>query len=202
MTSLRGKTILADGFHMLHRGTVDALSDALISVGPDGRIGSVLGPRDPGYERTKRAASDSGALVRLPDGTYLLPGLIDSHVHAPQYPQLGQALDVPLEEWLYKYTFPLEARYADMEFARGVYSLLVDDLISIGTTTALYYATIHQDATRLLADICLEKGQRALVGKVAMDHAEQCPDYYRGRLRRCCHPRDSGPLRLHQVQSR
>jgi guanine deaminase len=84
-----------------------------------------------------------------------------------------------LEEWLYKYTFPLEARYADIGFARKVYSLLVDDLISIGTTTALYYATIHQDATRILADICLEKGQRALVGKVAMDHREQCPDYYR-----------------------
>ena len=55
----------------------------------------------------------------------------------------------------------------------------MDDLVSVGTTTALYYATIHQDATRLLADICLEKGQRALVGKVAMDHKEQCPDYYR-----------------------
>jgi guanine deaminase len=176
---LTGKTLLAKGFHMPCRGSVEVLADALITVGKDGRIESVLEPTQPGYEGKRRTASESGTLARLPEGTYLLPGLIDSHVHAPQYPQLGQALDVPLEEWLYKYTFPLEARYADIGFARRTYALLVEDLISIGTTTALYYATIHQDATRLLADICLEKGQRALVGKVAMDHAEQCPEYYR-----------------------
>jgi guanine deaminase len=176
---VRGKTILANGFHMPRRESVDVLAETLITVAQDGRIESHLRPKDPGYEAKRRAASESGTLVRLPEGTYLLPGLIDTHVHAPQYPQLGQALDVPLEVWLNKYTFPLEARYADLAFARRSYSLLVDDLISIGTTTALYYATIHQDATRLLADICLQKGQRALVGKVAMDHREQCPDYYR-----------------------
>jgi guanine deaminase len=179
MNHLRGKTILATGFHMPRRETVDVFTEALVSVDAEGRIESLLRPGDPGYEAKRRSAQDGGSLVRLPEGTYLLPGLIDTHVHAPQYPQLGQALDVPLEEWLYKYTFPLEARYKDIAFARATYSLLVDDLIAIGTTTALYYATIHQDATRILADICLEKGQRALVGKVAMDHREQCPDYYR-----------------------
>lgn len=179
MNHLRGKTILANGFHMPRREAVDVFTDALITVDQDGKIESLLQPGAPGYDATRQAAQKGGNLLRLPEGSYLLPGLIDSHVHAPQYPQLGQALDVPLEEWLYKYTFPLEARYADIVFARKVYSLLIDDLISIGTTTALYYATIHQDATRILADICLEKGQRALVGKVAMDHREQCPDYYR-----------------------
>ncbi len=176
---LNGKTLLASGFHMPTREKVDVLENVLIAVGKDGRIVSIARPGDPGYAEALRAASASGSLLRLPEGTYLLPGLVDTHVHAPQYPQLGQALDVPLEEWLFKYTFPLEARYADIGFARKTYSVLVDDLLAIGTTTALYYATIHQDATRLLADICLEKGQRALVGKVAMDHAEQCPDYYR-----------------------
>jgi guanine deaminase len=176
---VKGKTILASGFHMPTRHAVDALAEALISVGEDGKIESLLKPDDAGYKEKLRAVSDAGALVRLPAGTYLLPGLVDTHVHAPQYPQLGQALDVPLEVWLLKYTFPLEARYADLAFARRSYSLLVNDLLSSGTTTALYYATIHQDATRLLADLCLEKGQRALIGKVAMDHREQCPDYYR-----------------------
>ncbi len=99
-------------------------------------------------------------------------------MHAPQYPQLGSALDVPLEIWLQKYTFPLEARYEDMAFARHSYGLLVEDLLANGTTTALYFATIHQEATRALVDICLDKGQRALIGKVAMDNADECPDYY------------------------
>jgi guanine deaminase len=176
---LRGKSMLASGFHMPVRGAVDAFEDALISVGLDGRIESLLRPGDPSYGERRHAAADAGNLVALSRGSYLLPGLIDTHVHAPQYPQLGAALDVPLEVWLQKYTFPLEARYADLCFARSCYTRLVDDLLSEGTTTAMYYATIHQDATRLLADICLEKGQRALIGKVAMDHREQCPDYYR-----------------------
>ena len=179
MTNLRGKTLLASGFHMPERGTVDELTDALIKIGEDGAIISVLRSGGADYEAEKQALSAEGNLVTLPAGAFLLPGFVDLHVHAPQYPQLGQALDVPLEVWLHQYTFPLEARYADIAFARRSYGLLVDDLLAGGTTTALYFATIHQDANRLLADICLERGQRALIGKVAMDNPDQCPDYYR-----------------------
>jgi guanine deaminase len=100
-------------------------------------------------------------------------------VHAPQYPQLGAALDQRLETWLTHYTFPLEACYQDLAFAKRAYSLLVEDLLAGGTTTALYFATIHQEATRALADICIEKGQRALIGKVAMDNPGECPEDYR-----------------------
>jgi guanine deaminase len=174
-----GKTLLARGFHAPVCGVVDVLEDALISIDADGVVVSVLRPEDEGYQAAKDTAVAAGALTMLPRGSYLLPGFVDCHVHAPQYPQLGNALDVPLEVWLQKYTFPLEARYADTAFARRAYSLLVQDMLANGITTALYFATIHQEATRLLVDICLEKGQRALVGKVAMDNAESCPDYYR-----------------------
>jgi guanine deaminase len=179
MTDLKGKALFASGFHAPERGKVEELRDALISIDPGGVIASVLRPEDKAYQASLNAARQTNTLVVLPKSHYLLPGLVDLHVHAPQYPQLGQALDVPLEVWLHKYTFPLEARYADIAFARRNYRLLVDDLIANGTTTALYFATIHQDATRILADICLERGQRALIGKVAMDDPDQCPDYYR-----------------------
>jgi guanine deaminase len=92
---------------------------------------------------------------------------------------MGKALDVPLEVWLQKYTFPLEAKYADLEFARNAFESLVDTLLANGTTTTLYFATIHLPATKLLADICLRRGQRALIGRVAMDNPAECPDYYR-----------------------
>ena len=92
---------------------------------------------------------------------------------------MGKALDVPLEEWLQKYTFPLEAKYHDENFARMVYSDLVSSLLKSGTTTAVYYGTIHKEANRILADICLNKGQRAIIGKVVMDNPEECPEYYR-----------------------
>ncbi|MDR3476292.1 MAG: guanine deaminase [Devosia sp.] len=178
MQSLAGRTIRASACHAPVRGQLDYLDDALIVIGTDGRIGHVLRQADPEYEAALGIAEQQETLVSLPPATVLLPGFVDLHIHAPQYAQLGQALDVPLEIWLGKYTFPLEARYADLDFARPRYEALVGDLLANGTTTAVYFATIHQDATRLLADICLDKGQRALVGKVAMDDPQGCPDYY------------------------
>lgn len=179
MSDFRSCVLLANGFHAPVAGEIDVLEEALIAIDADGVIETVIRSGDEGYETAKAAAITAGKLEQLAPGHWLLPGFVDCHVHAPQYPQLGTALDVPLEVWLHKYTFPLEARYADLAFARRAYRLLVDDLLANGTTTALYFATIHQDATRLLVDTCLEKGQRALIGKVAMDNPEGCPDYYR-----------------------
>jgi guanine deaminase len=176
---LRGRTLLASGFHAPARRAIETLDDALIAIGDDGTIASVTRPGDPGYDDAKRDASRAGRLAALPAGTVLLPGFVDLHIHAPQYAQLGRGLDVPLEVWLHRYTFPLEAKYADTAFAARVYRRLVDDLLANGTTTALYFATAHVEASNLLADICLERGQRALVGKVAMDDPAGCPAYYR-----------------------
>lgn len=179
MTDLRGRTVAATFFHAPEPGAIDVRRDALIALDDRGDIESVTRADDAGYADRRQAAEAAGSLVVLPAGAYVLPGFVDLHVHAPQYPQLGKALNVPLEDWLQVYTFPLEARYADPDFAREHYDFLVGDLLANGTTTALYFATIHPEATRILVDICLDKGQRALVGKVAMDNPAQCPDYYR-----------------------
>ncbi|WP_235911728.1 guanine deaminase [Mesorhizobium xinjiangense] len=181
MESVRNRTVLASGFHAPALGEAERLDDILIRVGRDGVIADVVRPGDGPYAAALEGAREDGTLVDLPNGTFILPGFVDLHIHAPQYPQLGNALDVPLEVWLQKYTFPIEARYADTAFARRAYALLVDDLIGCGTTTAVYYGTIHDEANRLLADICIEKGQRALIGKVAMDEPSNCPDYYRDK---------------------
>lgn len=173
----RCRGILGSFFHAPTSGALEVLADTLILVDASGTITDVLGPDAPGRAA---ALSDLGdELTVLPPGHFGLPGLVDLHVHAPQYPQLGMALDVPLEVWLQKYTFPLEAAYADLDFARPRYQTLVDDLLAGGTTTALYFATQHREATQLLADICIERGQRALVGKVVMDDPAACPDFYR-----------------------
>lgn len=63
--------------------------------------------------------------------------------------------------------------------AKAVYNRVVSRTLAHGTTTASYYATIHVEATNLLADIAFEKGQRAYIGRVCMDRPETCPDYYR-----------------------
>jgi guanine deaminase len=166
---------LGTAFHAPAHDRLEVLAGRLIVVDDGGTITAVHPAGSPEIARFRAA----GELTELKPGQYLLPGLVDLHVHAPQWPQLGKALDVPLEVWLRKYTFPLEARYADLNFAEPHYESLVESLLANGTTTALYFATIHLPATELLADICLRRGQRALIGRVAMDDPEQCPDYYR-----------------------
>ena len=167
-----GFCIRASAFHTPERGRLEFLPDALIRVSARGTILSVEAGADDDL-------APNQPVITLPPGQYLLPGMVDLHVHAPQWPQLGRALDVPLEEWLQRHTFPLEARYADLAFAEAVYGEMIDSLLAHGTTCAAYFGTIHLEATALLAHICLEKGQRALVGKVAMDAPGECPEWYR-----------------------
>lgn len=160
-------------------GEIEVIESALIEVNEDGVIANVTAPENENYADIKQKSIETGRLVELAEGQYLLPGMVDLHVHAPQWPQAGNALHMPLYDWLQEKTFPLEAKYADLAFAEKSYTSLVETLIGNGTTTTLYFGTVHLEATKLLADICLRKGQRALVGKVAMDNPDECPDYYR-----------------------
>lgn len=181
MQNALGKTVIASFMHAPKLGEVDICRDALIIVDGKGVISAVIRPDDANYEKAKSQANENGSLEQLPSDQYLLPGFVDLHIHAPQWPQLGKALDVPLEVWLMEHTFPLEARYQDRKFAEAMYADLVNALLANGTTTALYFATIHEEATQVLANTCLDLGQRALIGKVVMDNPDQCPDYYRDK---------------------
>lgn len=143
--------------------------DVVITLDDTGRI-----------ETIREASEHEGDVdVRLEDHQRLLPGLVDLHIHAPQWPQLGTGLDLPLETWLFEYTFPLEARFVDPDFARSVWDHMVPSLLRHGTTTAVYYGSIHEPATSALAETCARLGQRAFVGRVAMDHPEGTPEWYR-----------------------
>lgn len=149
-------------------GRLEVLPDCSIRIASDGRIVSIQPDTPP-----------AGADVVLGSETVLLPGLIDTHLHAPQWPQLGTGLDLPLEQWLFEHTFPLEARYADTAFAASVWERMVPTLLAHGTTTVAYHGSIHVDATTLLAEACVRHGQRALIGRVAMDHPDGTPEWYR-----------------------
>ena len=163
----------ANFFHSPAKGQIERVDDAFLLI-EDGAIVSVVTSQDHRWQELQNEPATD-----LRDQGFLLPGFVDLHIHAPQFPQLGQALDVPLEVWLQTHTFPLEARYKDLDYADGVYRPLVRTLLANGTTTAMYFATIHNPASLRLAEICLEMGQRALVGRVAMDLADECPDFYR-----------------------
>lgn len=107
----------------------------------------------------------------------IIPGLVDLHVHAPQYAFRGTGMDLELLDWLNTYTFPEEAKYKDMEYAKRAYSLFVNDLKNGATTRAVVFATIHTEATLMLMDMLNESGLGAMVGKVNMDR--NSPDILR-----------------------
>ena len=148
--------------------------DAVIEVDDSGRHhrgrgrGLARGPSPRGGGRRAR-----GHAARLP---VLLPGLVDLHVHAPQWPQLGTGLDLPLERWLFEYTFPLEAR-SPTRLRGSVWERMVPTLLRHGTTTAVYYATVHEEATLALAETCRATANGRYVGRVEMDDPDGTPPY-------------------------
>ena len=160
-------------------GVVRVREGALVETDAAGRIIAVRTADQPGHEKAVAEAKARPGFLRLGAQQHLLPGFVDLHVHAPQWPQAGKALDEPLERWLLAHTFPLEARFADLGFARQVCEHLVTTLLANGTTTAVYYASTHLPASLALAEICLRHGQRAFVGRVAMDHPETTAPFYR-----------------------
>lgn len=102
-------------------------------------------------------------------GDYLLvPGFIDTHLHAPQLEMIG-SYGGHLLEWLNKYTFPTESQFADVDHARRVSKLLYGQLLRNGTTTALLFSTIHAEATAAFFEAAEEIGYRAIIGKTMMD---------------------------------
>ena len=84
----------------------------------------------------------------------------------------GLGLDMPLLDWLQKYTFPLEKSLGDPNLANRVYESAVSCTLNSGTTCASYYGTIHRQSTEVLCDVAEANGQRALVGKVIIKNRD------------------------------
>ena len=99
----------------------------------------------------------------------ILPGMVDLHVHAPQYAFRGMCMDLELMDWLNRYTFPEEEKYEDLEYAERAYGMFVDALKKGATARSCIFATRHRFATELLMRLMEESGLVSYVGKVNMD---------------------------------
>lgn len=105
----------------------------------------------------------------------IIPGLVDLHIHAPQYSFRGLGMDLELLDWLNTNTFPEEAKYKDLEYAKKAYAIFSEDMKFGGTTRACIFSTIHNPATELLMDLMDETGLKTMIGKVNMDR--NSPEY-------------------------
>ena len=99
----------------------------------------------------------------------IFPGMVDLHVHAPQYAFRGMCMDLELMDWLNRYTFPEEEKYENLEYAERAYSMFVDAMKNGATTRSCIFATRHRYATELLMKLMEDSGLVSYVGKVNMD---------------------------------
>ena len=109
-----------DGIMMVRNGRIESLR-------PAASIVSQLGPE-----------------VRVHDhrGHLIVPGFIDTHVHYPQVDVIA-SYGTQLLDWLERYTFPEERKFADAAHARATAEFFLDQLVANGTTTAAVYCTVY-----------------------------------------------------------
>ena len=106
-------------------------------------------------------------------GKLIVPGLIDCHVHFSQIDIIA-SYGEQLLDWLNRYAYPAEQKFADAEHARSVADFFLDELLRNGTTTALVFATVFPQSVDAIFAAAQERGMRLIAGKVLMDR--MCPD--------------------------
>jgi cytosine/adenosine deaminase-related metal-dependent hydrolase len=151
---------------LISNGIVLTMNDRLDVVEGDvsirgGRIAAVGGSLSGAHDRT----IDAG-------GGYVLPGLIQTHIHLCQTVFRGSADDLRLMDWLRTRVWPMEAAHTPATL-RASARLATTELLSSGTTAILTMETVHD--TDAVFEAVAESGMRATIGKCMMDFDAQVP---------------------------
>src|ERR1700681_1823396 len=99
-------------------------------------------------------------------GGYVLPGLVQTHVHLCQTLFRGHGDDLPLMDWLRTRVWPMEAAHT-LESLRTAARQATTELLCSGTTAVLTMETVHD--TDAVFEAVEESGLRATIGKCMMD---------------------------------
>lgn len=161
-------TFTGDPFRDGLEDTMVYESDAIVAFG-DGMI-THFGPA------TKvQGELPAGIKIRNygPDAL-ISAGFLDSHVHFPQTPMIA-AFGAQLLDWLNKYTFPTERKYADKAFAASVAKVFLAECLKNGITTSCVYCTVFPQSVDALFEEAERLGLRIAAGKVLMNR--NAPDY-------------------------
>jgi len=141
-------------------GTVVTM-DASGTVIPDGAVaieGSTIVAVGTADEIAARYRASQTVDAR---GQIILPGLINTHTHAPMVLYRGLADDLALMDWLTKYIFPAEKATVSPEFVRVGTRLAALEMIESGTTTFVDMYYFEND----IAEVTAEAGLRAVLGQ-------------------------------------
>lgn len=143
------------------RDAVRILDDGLVVV----EGGRILAVEPAGALDALRQAGD---VVDDFSGRIVMPGLIDTHIHFPQTRVIA-SYGAQLLEWLEKYTFPTELKYADRNHAEVGAAFFLDELARNGTTTAVVYGSVHASAIDAFFEASAARDSLMLAGKTMMD---------------------------------
>ena len=91
----------------------------------------------------------------------VLPGLINTHSHAPMVMYRGLADDLALMDWLQKYIFPAEAKTVSAELVRVGTRLAAVEMIESGTTAYVDMYYFEEEIARAT----FEAGLRGVLGE-------------------------------------
>jgi guanine deaminase len=163
LRAIRGRLLT---FLRAPRGAGDAQSyryidDGIILV-KDGRI-ELVGPADEVTGRLPAAIA-----VEHHAGALIMPGFIDPHIHFPQT-QVIASYGAQLLEWLEKYTFVEEQKFADPAHAARNAEFFLDELARNGTTTACAYCTAHPVSAEALFAAAHKRNAGMIAGNAIMN---------------------------------
>jgi guanine deaminase len=157
------KLIRATVFHT-HRNPFvqsDALEICESLLIADGKISAA------GAFTDLRRANPEAEIVDWRDG-FVIPGLVDTHVHFPQVRVIG-SLGRTLLDWLEECALPEELRMADASYAAAIARTFVHGLVSHGTTTAMVFGSHFSEATAMLFESAHKTGLRVASGLILSD---------------------------------
>lgn len=118
---------------------------------------------------------DSVELTEFGDNI-IVPGFIDCHVHFPQLDIIA-SYGEQLLDWLERYAYPAEIKFADETYAHEVAGVFLDELLKNGTTTAVVFGTVHAHSADAIFAAAESRSMRLIAGKVLMDI--NCPEALR-----------------------
>jgi len=111
-----------------------------------------------------RAAWPGAEWLERPEHV-LIPGLINTHTHAPMSLLRGYADDLPLDRWLSEHIWPAEQRWAGAEFVRDGADLAILEMIR-GGTTCFHDMYLFPNE---VAAVAAERGIRAIVSVIVIE---------------------------------
>ena len=135
------------------------------------RDGAVPMVGDLGIAGDRIVARGQGEVIDA-SGCYVMPGLVQTHIHLVQTIFRGLAEDLELLEWLRTRIWPLEGAH-DEGSLRATARLGLLDLLTTGTTTILDMGTTH--GGDVIAEELLASGIRARFGQAMMDAGHGVP---------------------------